>query len=168
MDAERFKSLYFGFHPKLYQVAFALTGSAADAEDILQEVYAKLWKKREALAGILNPEAFAVTMTRRASLDFLRSPAGRKNRTAIDRLDEFPGDDPPDARVEARDRLHEVQGWIDRLPDNQRQILRLAALGDSSDEIAGQTGLTPGNVRTLLSRARKTIRQQMKNQYSDE
>lgn len=168
MDAERFKSLYLGFHPKLYRTAFALTGSAADAEDILQEVYARLWKKREALTGILNPEAFAMTITRRASLDFLRSPAGRKNRTTLDRMPEPPMDDPPDRQIEARDRLRQVHGLIDRLPDNQRRILRLAALGYPSEEIAGLTGLTPSNVRTLLSRARKTIREQIKNTYNDE
>ena len=169
MDAESFKSQYFGFHPKLYRVAFALVGNEADAEDLLQEVYAKLWKMRDNLADVRSPEAFAVTMTKNACLDFLRSPAGRKNRTEIDRLPVTAEEQPPDRKLEALDLLGNVRKLIDRLPENQRQILRLRAMDDHSlEEIAEMTGFSPGNVRTMLSRARKTLREQMTNDYSYE
>lgn len=169
MDADRFKSLYLGFHPKLYRVAFALVGNAADAEDLLQEVYAKLWNMRGQLTDVRSPEAFAVTMTRNVCLDFLRSADGRRKRTEIDKVPLREPDPPPDQRTEARDLLGRVREVIDRLPGNQRQVLRMRAIEEFSlEEIAEMTGLSPGNVRTTLSRARKTVKEQMIKDYGYE
>lgn len=81
MDAENFKRKFLPFHPKLFRIAYALVENKADAEDILQDAYFKLWNKRDDLPGIDNPEAFCVTLVKNLCLDFLRSPvpiAGKK------------------------------------------------------------------------------------------
>ena len=57
MDAESFKKEFLPYHRKLYCIAYRLLENAADAEDLVQEAYLKLWDKREGLAIISNPEA---------------------------------------------------------------------------------------------------------------
>ena len=49
MDANDFKRLFLPYHRKLYRVAFRLLGNVQDAEDMVQEAYLKLWKRREEL-----------------------------------------------------------------------------------------------------------------------
>ena len=51
MDTESFKREFLPYHRKLYSVAYRLLENAADAEDLVQEAYLKLWDKREGLIG---------------------------------------------------------------------------------------------------------------------
>ena len=90
MDVDVFKQRFLPFHPKLYRIAYALLDNKADAEDILQDAYCKLWNKRDELGDIQNPEAFSITLVKILCLDFLRSPkASRRgigDRSINDRL----------------------------------------------------------------------------------
>ena len=67
MDTESFKREFLPYHRKLYCVAYRLLENAADAEDLVQEAYLKLWDKREGLSVISNPEAFSVTLVKNRS-----------------------------------------------------------------------------------------------------
>ena len=74
MDANDFKRRFLPYHQKLYRTAFRLMGNAQDAEDMVQEVYLKLWKKREELPpDIRNTEAYCVTPTKNLCLDARRA-----------------------------------------------------------------------------------------------
>ena len=138
MDAECFKRKFLPFHAKLFRIAYILVESKEDAEDILQDVYFKLWTRREELEDIKTPEAFCVTLVKNACLDFMRSA----------------------------DEVRLVQKLINRLPENQRQVLRLRSMDDCTmEEIEQITGLTAVNIRVLLTRARKTLREQIRILY---
>jgi RNA polymerase sigma-70 factor (ECF subfamily) len=162
VNVDTFKSRYLGFHPKLYRIAVALTGSPADSEDLLQELYAKLWSRRDTLETVQNPEAFAVALLKNLCIDFLRSPHGTpERRVGIDSATQAGAIDET-RRLEEADELHRVRQLIERLPDNQRTVIRLRAMGDCSmAEIAGITGLTETNIRTLLLRARRSIKEKL-------
>lgn len=160
MDVERFKQQFLPFHPKLYRIAFALLENKADAEDILQEAYCKLWNKREELEDIRNPEAFSVTLIKNLCLDFLRSPQANRYEESIEEIT-LSTDSSPEQQLEEKDKVKLIRGLINRLPEKQRQVIRLRGLDDCSlDEIEQITGLSSANVRTLLSRTRKLIREQ--------
>ena len=166
MEAETFKQRFLPFHPKLYRVALALVESPEDAEDILQETYARLWSKRASLEAVQNPEAFAVTIVRNLCLDFLRSPRSNSRSEPLEAII-LPSEDSPDRQVELRDQLRQVRQLIEELPPNQRQVIRLRSMEDCSlEEIAQITGFSDANVRTLLSRARKYIKEKLKTKFS--
>ena len=164
MDAECFKQRFLPFHAKLFHVARALVGNEADAEDLLQEAYYKLWKQRDELADIRNAEAFCVTLVKNLCLDFLRSPRANRHEEAIEEAFSLSTNDIPDNELERKERMKQVKRLIEHLPENQRQVLRLRSLDDCSmEEIEHITGLNVGNIRVLLSRARKTLREQLQN-----
>lgn len=83
MDVENFKRLFLPLHPKLFRIAYALVENKADAEDILQDAYYKLWSRRNELTDIQNPEAFCVTLVKNLCLDFLRSPRANRRDTDV-------------------------------------------------------------------------------------
>ncbi|MDR0995279.1 MAG: RNA polymerase sigma factor [Tannerella sp.] len=158
MDSETFKQKYLPLHPKLYRVAFALTGDSRDAEDVMQETYLRLWKKRGELDDIRHVEAFCLTLVKHLSLDLLRAAHPQ------DGLEDLPlhADASPESEAIAKDTLCQVRRLIDNLPLKQQQVLRLSCIDDCRpEEVEELTGLSSVNVRVLLSRARKTLREKI-------
>lgn len=160
MDAKSFKQQFLPFHPKLYRIALAMVGNKDDAEDILQEAYCKLWNKRTTLQGIQNPEAFSVTLIKNMCLDFLRSPRANRYEEQIETV-QMSVESSPDKDMERTEDVETVKRLIDKLPENQKLVIRLCGIEDCSlKEIEEITNFSGTNVRTLLSRARKTIKEQ--------
>ena len=162
MPASLFKQLLLPLYPRLQRVALRLLGNAEDAEDMVQEVYMKLWSKRDALPDVQDVEAYCVTLTRNMCIDRLRMAEADKAD-----VDEVPtmlvATDDVEAQVERHDAVEQVKQIIGTLPEHQQQVITLRDIEDCSfEEIAEQTGLTAVNVRMLLSRARKTIRERFK------
>lgn len=169
MDADSFKRLFLPLHPKLYRIAYALVEDKADAEDILQEAYYKLWNKREELADIRNPEAFCVTLVKNLCFDFLRSPQGCRRQEQLEQADRFEIVSSPEKELEIQDKIKWVRRLINQLPANQKQVVKLHGIDECSlDEIEQITGLTAVNIRVLLSRARKSIREKFEKIYAYE
>lgn len=162
MPASLFKQLLLPLYPRLQRVALRLLGNAEDAEDIVQEVYMKLWSKRDALPDVKDVEAYCVTLTRNMCIDRLRMAEMEKAD-----VDEVPtmlaATDDVEAQVERHDAVEQVKQIIETLPEHQQQVITLRDMEDCSfEEIAEQTGLTAVNIRMLLSRARRTIRERFK------
>ena len=159
MDAENFKREFLPYHRKLYCIAYRLLENAADAEDLVQEAYLKMWDKREGLTIISNPEAFSVTLVKNMCFDLLRSGKYVLNRQSLE-LNEVYNMSQAD-NFEVRDEARQVRAIIAQLPEQQRRIVTLRDVkGCSFEEIEQVTGLNATNVRVLLSRARKKIREE--------
>ena len=161
MDAESFKKVFLPMHQKLYRIAFALTGNSQDAEDILQDAYCKLWNKREEMRQVKNTEAFCVTLVKNLCYDSLRSPQRKQSEEEVESLPMMTTGTSPEAEAIEHDEIRLIRQLIDKLPENQRQVMHLKGIKDCSlEEIEEITGLSAVNIRVLLSRARKVIREQ--------
>ena len=164
MNAEEFKRLYYPFHPKLYRIAFALLNNAADAEDILQDTYCKLWDKRTELVNVLQPEAFCVRLVKNLCLDFLRAPRNRIDNESVEFVN-FTTGTTPENELESKEKVQQIETMIEQLPEKQRIVIQMRGCGDCSlDEIEAVTGESAVNVRVLLSRARKTLKSMLAKQ----
>lgn len=161
VDANSFKQQYLPFHPKLYRIALALVGNKDDAEDILQDAYCKLWNKRMDLKAIQNPEAYSVTLVKNLCFDFLRSPQANRYEEQIEKVNVTYEEPSPEAELENAGELETIRQLIERLPENQKLVIKLIGINECSlKEIEEITNFSSTNVRTLLSRARKTIKEQ--------
>ena len=147
MDAESFKKEFLPYHRKLYCIAYRLLENAADAEDLVQEAYLKLWDKREGLAIISM------------CFDLLRSGKYALGKQSVE-LTEVQNVSQAD-NFEVRDEARQVRHIIAHLPEQQQKIVTLRDVkGCSYEEIEQITGLNATNVRVQLSRARKKIREE--------
>ncbi len=158
MDAVAFKQRFMPHWRHCFWVAWRLTNSTQDAEDLVQEAFLKLWMKREELGDIKNDEAYLTTLVRHLFLD-------QRRRKHIDMDDAAPEDLPPMdgddlmQQVETHDEVEQVTRLIGHLPQKQQQVIIMHDIEQLSDEeINRQTGLSHVNIRTLLSRARKNLR----------
>lgn len=161
MDAETFKDMFLPYHQKLYRAAYRIVQDVANAEDIVQDVYIKLWNKRSELGNIDNTEVFSMIILRNTCLDFLRK--SKKNYQTTYDID-IPEKESLTYQIELKDNTNQVRRIINKLPEQQRQVVMMKHWdGYSDEEIELATGLSPGNIRVLLSRARKTIRERFVN-----
>ena len=161
MDASDFKKKFLPYHRKLYRSAFQLLGNAQDAEDMVQEAYLKLWQRRNELPpDITNLEAYCVTLIKHLCYDKRRiSQLDEDERTPEELI--ITGKSNVAHEVELKDEANQVMKLIGQLPDQQKQIMQMRDVEDRSyEEIEKETGLTSINIRVLLSRARKKIREQ--------
>ena len=163
MDANDFKEQFLPYQRRLYQVAFLLMGNAEDAEDMVQEAYLKLWKKRNELpSDIDSMEAYCVTLTKNLCYDALRKVHIDKDERSPEEL-KISNESTVSHEIEVRDEANQVMRLIEGLPEQQRQIILMRDVNDRPyEEIEEETGLSAINIRVLLSRARKRIREQFK------
>ena len=131
-------------------------------DDALQEAFMRLWNRRSDFDSSNVVEGVAVTTVRNICLDTLRRNAVRRH----DDIDETSSaaaiiDDSSDDEQEKRELYGEVSALINsRLSERDRRILYLRDRdGWEMDEIAQEMGISEANVRVILSRSRKTIRQ---------
>ena len=160
MDATKFKQQFLPCHPKLYRIAFRMMGNSQDAEDMVQEAYLKLWKKRDELVGILNVEAYCVALIKNICYDVLRGSHLDEDSRPPEELN-LTGNANIAQEIERKDEMNHLRKLIERLPKQQKQVMLLRDLNDwSFEDIEKVTGLNAVNIRVLLSRARKKIREQ--------
>ena len=163
MPASLFKQLLLPLYPRLHRVALRLLGNVEDAEDMVQEVYMKLWSKRDALPEVKHVEAYCVTLPKNMCVDRLRLAEVEEVDVETMTLPIAATDDVA-RRIEERDTVEHVKAFVVTLPENQQRVITLRDMEERSfEEIEQMTGLTAVNVRALLSRARKAIRERFKS-----
>lgn len=160
MNASEFKQTFLPATARLYGLALRLTGNGDEAEDLVQETFLKLWLQRKDLPDMSSPSAYAVSVLRHLWIDSGRRATLQVVDTAAEKFS-LTDDNDLSRQVEHSDASDHIKRLIDQLPEQQRLVITLHDLeGRDNDEIASLTGLTANNIRVLLSRARKAIRQQ--------
>lgn len=154
MTALEFKQRFMPFHRLLYRVAYHLTGNAQDAEDLLQDTYLKLWTKRDDLPPDAQTEAYLITLMR----NLYRDQRRLKSNIVHETYEPDKSYEPYEEEEEVLDNRAELQELIERLPDKQRAVMKAHIVEDKTyEEIQRDTGLSNGNIRVIISRAKQTI-----------
>ena len=159
MDAREFKQRFMPHHQLLYRVAYHLTSNAQDAEDLLQDMYLKLWQKRDDLPDDAMKEGYLVTMMRNLFVD------QRRLKHLDDSAELKTDDEPPDERsldhqIVARDELRQMEGLISELSERDAQVIKMHVMEDRSyEEIEHDTGLSQGNIRIIVMRTKKKLKE---------
>ena len=162
MQASDFKQLFLPCHRKLFSVAYRLMSNAQAAEDMVQETFLKLWMQRDKMEKVDNPEAYSITVLRRIFYDKMRAGHLQEVDKDVGSL-QVSSSQNISKQLEEADEYQRVRLLITHLPEPQARIRLMRDIEDRSfDEISTKTGLTEVNIRSILSRARKKIREQIK------
>ena len=165
MKQSDFLKVVLPFKDKVFRLAKRLLVSTEEAEDATQELLFKLWRNKEKLEDYRNVEAFAMTMTKNYCYDRLKSKQAsnltlvhsnyQEKETSLER------------KVEYRDSVSKVHSLIENLPEQQKLIIQLRDIEQYDfDEICEVVNMKPTAVRVALSRARKTIREELIKQHN--
>lgn len=146
--------------PHLLSVAYRLTGTVADAEDIVQDAWLRWQRER---GEILDLRAWLTTVVSRLGLDRLRSAAHRRETYVGEWLPEpvvtdFDRSDPLAAVVAGEDARFAAMVVLERLTPDQRVAFVLHdGFSVPFGEIAQVLGVSDGSARQLASRARRAV-----------
>ena len=161
MTPELFKKEVLPLQRKLYSYSLRLLGNPEDAKDAVQEVFIKLWKRRETLEEYRSLEAFSMRVTRNLCLDRLKAkkPEYIEEKTLhLVRTSEST----PAELLEIKETDVRVKEIISALPENQRSVIHLRDIeGYEFKEMGEILNMDLNNIRVLLSRARKAVRKDL-------
>lgn len=159
MHQNEFIQLVNPFKDKLFRLAKRLLVSNEEAEDAVQEVLIKLWIKSD-LKTLNSIEAMAMTMTKNYCLDQLKSKRAT-NLTIVDAIFEN-NEASIHQKIEDKDQLEWVEKIISKLPNQQKIIIQMREIEELEySEIAKIMEMNETAVRVALSRARKTIKENL-------
>ncbi|MFO7621611.1 MAG: RNA polymerase sigma factor [Bacteroidales bacterium] len=163
MNRADFNRIILQLSRKLYVYAYRILNDQQEAEDAVQEVSVKLWKMRDRLDQYESIEALTTTMVRNYSIDQLRR---RKNIEFeyINTHVQYPESTPsPQELMERTESYNIISEIIEKLPPVHREMIRLRDIdGLSYEEISVKTSQNINNIRVILSRARKSVRDDYK------
>jgi RNA polymerase sigma-70 factor (TIGR02957 family) len=149
--------------PLLFSIAYGMTGSVGDAEDIVQDAFLGLTRARRAGTTIADPKAYLTTAVTRLGINYLRSARVRRETYVGDWLPEpvvVPADGPgPAEHAELADSLSMAfLVLLEALSPVERAVFMLREVfGYGYPEVAGITGKTEVNCRQIFARARQRI-----------
>ncbi|HJP92615.1 MAG TPA: sigma-70 family RNA polymerase sigma factor [Pyrinomonadaceae bacterium] len=162
--ASKLETLFQEHHGRIFRTAQRVTGSAADAEDVLQTVFLRLVKGQDDYDWSQNPEAYLSRAAINASLDLLRSRA-RSKAVALDdsEVDTIPSTYLDPEAVHADRELQKlIRQAVSRLGKTAGEMFVLRYYeGFDNKEIAAQLKTSPLVVGVVLHRARTKLRKEI-------
>ena len=158
-DAIAFRQLYDTYRPKIYSYALRLTENETMADDIIQDVFMKVWVNRQSLTTITNFNAWLYAIARNQIADVLKAIA--KARTSLHQLGQTlpAGANTVEAEMADKENQRLLQQALNQLSPQQRLIYHLTRNeGAKHADIAGQLKISRHTVKTHLVYALRTIR----------
>src|SRR5579863_1900646 len=166
LTAETFEELALPLFDQLYNFAHWLTQNRTEAEDLVQETYAKALKGFSSFQPGTNFRAWMYRILRNT---FLTSRTGLKATATVALDDDSPelpaGPETPETILIEHSQHQVLQSAIEALPMHFREVLLLCDVEEMSyQEIAETLAIPAGTVMSRLSRARKALRDSFKKQ----
>jgi RNA polymerase sigma-70 factor (ECF subfamily) len=166
--------LYDRYGAVLYAVAYRIVGQRADAEEVVLEAFAQVWRDAPRFDAERGSVAGWLTMIARSrALDLVRARSRRERMTASAAADR-PGSPPamgdfrpdPAGALDHDERRRQVQQALDTLSQPQRQAIELAYFeGLSQTEIAERLHEPLGTVKTRVRLAMQKLRECLRPFY---
>ena len=149
-DPGSFDAFYAGSVRRLTAQLYAMTGSRGEAEDCVQEAYARAWQRWDKVRDYSDPEAWVRTVAYRVNVSSWRKATNM--RTAFRKVGL-----PEDTRGMTPDYVAIIAALRKVRPSQRQAIVLHHLVGLSVDEIARETGTATGTIKARLSRGRQAL-----------
>ena len=154
-------ALYARYAPRIYGLGLVLLRDRADAEDLVQDTFLRVWRtgsafdpRRGSLDGwiLLIARSLAIDLLRRRTVE-------RKRLSSLSSVTDVTVELGPEWHTEQRDLIEHVLKSMHRLPPRQRSAVALAYLGErSSAQVAKSQGIPLGTVKNRIRAGIATLR----------
>ncbi len=161
-NQEAFRTVFKATYPQVRAFSKGFTKNDADADDIAQQVFIKLWTKRAILANVRNFETYLYTITKNTVLNHLASQkAFTVDISDVKNLST--GHTSPLEQIEASDLQLLIDSAVESMPPQRQTIYKMSREeGLSNDQIAEKLGLQKKTVENHLNLALGDIRKMLK------
>lgn len=160
-DEDAFDVFFYRYNTKVYHFILHIVKDSTAAEELIHDVFLKLWLNRKGLASIENPGNYLFVVSKNHALHFLEKPVVK--RQPLESLS-VPCTSNPEDQLLLKEGLALIAEAVRELPDQQRLVFQLSSQqGLSRDEIALKLNVSPHTVKNHLGSARKSIQQYMQS-----
>lgn len=167
MKSTEFKLMVMPYSSRLYRMAYRMVNNREEAEDIIQDVYMKLWGMRNDLDKYNSIEALSVKITRNLCLDHLRRKKVNYNALKAEKYKVEGNTISPAESLEVKEESEIIHTLISSLPEPQRSLVHLRHFeGKEYDEISEMVNMNVNAIRVSISRARQQMRKMFEKNYS--
>lgn len=161
IDDSAFKTVYFDHHQKAYRVAYYILKNEQAAEDLVQEVFLKLWEKRDGIGQISNLEAYVHQMVKNAAFTLIKSTPNYQSEM-IELAYEQPSHEEDNGLKSA------IEKAVSELTPKCRLVFSMSRFeGLTNDEIAEHLDMSKRTVETQISNALKMFRSDLKHFFEE-
>lgn len=157
-DEQAYKELFHYFYPSLYQFALSIVKTGQIAEEVVSDVFIRIWRKRAALTRIRNLNLYLFTSTKNTALNYLR-----QQKREIDLPDDYRVQlrsvyfNPEELLITA-EMIRRIQQAIHQLPPRCQLIFKLVKEdGLRHKEVAGLLNLSVKTVENQLALALRKL-----------
>ncbi|MFB6456815.1 RNA polymerase sigma factor [Chitinophaga sp. Hz27] len=157
---DAFRELYNRYWKKVYKIALTYLKQPQEAEDLVQNIFIKLWLKRSTIATVQHMDSYLRVVARNEVVSYLRK--NQLSLLALDLTTDLQADDSqlPHTMAVSRESAEMISKAIAQLPPQRRQVFKLSReQGLSYDQIASRTGIVRETVKKHIVRALVSIRQ---------
>lgn len=161
-DEEAFTYIVHRYYPRLLSFAKQITKTKQTAEEIVQEVFLRLWEKRAHMGEIVQLNAWLFRVAANLAFSWLKREAlGGK---ILQQIQTRTSDNPVEEYLDFRESQERLQAAIELLSEQQQKIFKLRKeQGFSNQEIAEIMGISVNTVKNHLVRALKSLREILGN-----
>jgi len=160
-DQQAFAALFEHYRNKIYTVAFSLTDSKQAAEEIVQDVFVKVWLTRKELPAVEKLDAWLFIIARNMIFSFLRREAVKAKNQRHAAVGLLPSGSPQEAfdKLDEKELRGLLLQAVDQLSTQQKQVYLLSKEeGMKQQKIAEQLNIAPQTVKKHLQYAMRNIR----------
>ncbi|MFN7994255.1 MAG: sigma-70 family RNA polymerase sigma factor [Bryobacteraceae bacterium] len=163
-DAAALAELYDRYGRLVYALVVRMVRDTGVAEDLVQEIFLRVWNRVQgfdAERGALG--AWMLAVARNRAIDYIRSAGGRnRNTLELEETEHAAAFVDFERNLFHSDRIRRVKAALQKLSDNQRQVIELAYFeGLSQTEMAERLGQPLGTIKTWVRAALKILRDEM-------
>lgn len=161
-DEKAFTAIYGRYNKMLYVLAYKYLKDSFRAEDVVQQVFLKLWEARSLFAGAINLRNYLYTSTKNLILNEIRDNFSdmEKNYAVIQDAPEF--EDKLQSALEGKDLFQHFYKILAELPEQKRKVCLLKIRDNlSNQEVADKLHISVPTVKSHYSQAIKLLRDKM-------
>jgi RNA polymerase sigma-70 factor (family 1) len=156
-----FDRLFTAYYDRLRRFTYRYLRSWEEAEDIVHDVFVRLWARRPELGAIGDPGAYLYTAARNRALSRLKHLAHEERWRTRQRTRQHgppAGPSGPEQQLAQNEIAAALQRGLDSLTPRQRDVILLQWRGRTYDEIGATLGISPKTVSVHVSRALEALR----------
>lgn len=160
---QAFRELYDRYHRQMYYIAKKYVKDASLAEDAVQDIFVKVWEKRDSLDPSKSIKGYLFTLLKNHVLNMIRDR--KKQIVSVSDVPEgeFPQKNSTDEEMVYNEYQDIVERGLEQLTDRKREVFELKVNGHSNAQVAEMLHISVRTVKTHYYNGSKFIRTYLKN-----
>ncbi len=163
-DVEAFNQIFYGYSSKLYHFGYGYLKSKEDAEEMVQEIFSKIWDKRADIKEEYQFQSYLFTIAFNYIKKYFRSKVLINKYAEFAALNDVATEQTQNEVNYASLKLR-VDQLIDEMPEKRKAVfIKSRVEGKNSKEIAVEMNISPSTVENHLNQALRFLRQHLKDE----